>query len=232
METFCEGMRRECAGIWEAQLAHPFLRALADGTLPQENFQFYITQDARFLIDLAKGFGYAITQSDDRDRIMVLAERAINTVQVERALHEAYAVRFGLTPAAMAATPMAPTNYAYTRHMLATAARGILAETITVMLPCAWIYAVVGQHFTTTLIRDHLAADGTLPADHPYRDWLLTYANPDFAAVGTWMRAVVDDEATRLDAHAKQRLLEIFRTSSRYEYMFWDMAWRREAWPV
>lgn len=223
METFCQGMRRECAEIWEAQLAHPFLLALADGTLPQANFQFYITQDARFLVDLAKGFGYAITQSDDRDRIRVLAERAINTVEVERALHEAYAARFGLTPEQMAAVPMAPTNYAYTRHMLATAARGDLAQTLTVMLPCAWIYAVVGEHFT---------ALGAPPADHPYRDWLLTYANPDFAAVGAWMRAVVDDEAARLDGRGTQRLHDIFRTSSRYEYLFWDMAWRRETWPV
>jgi thiaminase (transcriptional activator TenA) len=23
-----------------------------------------------------------------------------------------------------------------------------------------------------------------------------------------------------------------FRTTSRYEWMFWDMGWRREGWPV
>ena len=56
-ETFTETMRRECAAIWEAQLTHPFLVALGDGTLPRETFQFYILQDARFLTDLAKMFG-------------------------------------------------------------------------------------------------------------------------------------------------------------------------------
>ncbi|MHB8647712.1 MAG: thiaminase II [Thermomicrobiales bacterium] len=222
-ETFTETMRRECAAIWEAQLTHPFLVALADGTLPPETFQFYILQDARFLTDLAKMFGFAATKTSDRDRAKVLAERLINTVNVERALHEGYAARFGMSPEAMAAVQMAPTNYAYTRHMLQIGAMGTLAETLTAMLPCAWIYAVVGRHFT---------AQGEPPGTHPYRDWLLTYANIEFEAVGVWMRVVIDDEASRLHESGHDRLRDIFRTSSRYEYMFWDMAWRRESWPV
>lgn len=222
-ETLTEMMRQECAAIWEAQLTHPFLVALGDGTLPAETFRFYILQDARFLTDLAKMFGFAATKTSDRDRAKVLAERLINTVNVERALHEGYAARFGMSPEEMAAVPMAPTNYAYTRHMLQIGAMGSLAETLTAMLPCAWIYAVVGQHFT---------AQGEPPGEHPYRDWLLTYANVEFEAVGIWMRGVIDDEASHLSEAGRERLRDIFRTSSRYEYMFWDMAWRREAWPV
>lgn len=222
-KTLTEMMRQECAAIWEAQLTHPFLVALGDGTLPAETFRFYILQDARFLTDLAKMFGFAATKTSDRDRAKVLAERLINTVNVERALHEGYAARFGMSPEEMAAVPMAPTNYAYTRHMLQIGAMGSLAETLTAMLPCAWIYAVVGQHFT---------AQGEPPGEHPYRDWLLTYANVEFEAVGIWMRGVIDDEASHLSEAGRERLRDIFRTSSRYEYMFWDMAWRREAWPV
>ena len=69
-ESFTETMRRECSAIWDAQLTHPFVVALADGTLPQETFQFYILQDARFLTDLAKTFAFAATKTDDRDRIL------------------------------------------------------------------------------------------------------------------------------------------------------------------
>ncbi len=220
-ESFTETMRRECAAIWDAQLTHPFVVALADGTLPQETFQFYILQDARFLTDLAKTFAFAATKTDDRDRILKFGEFLMDTVRVEHALHEMYAASFGLTTAQMAATPLAPTCYAYTRHMLQIAATGSLAEVVTVTLPCAWIYAVIGEHFT---------ALGAPPAGHPYRDWLAMYANPDFAAVGAWLRAVVDDEAARMDNRGRQRLHDIFRTSSEYEWLFWQMAWTREAW--
>jgi len=51
---------------------------------------------------------------------------------------------------------------------------GTLAEAVTVTLPCAWIYATIGQHFTT---------QGAPPANHQYREWLVTYADPGFAAV-------------------------------------------------
>jgi thiaminase/transcriptional activator TenA len=216
-------MRRECAAIWEAQLTHPFVVALADGSLPRETFQFYILQDARFLTDLAKTFAFAATKTDDRDQMLRFGELLLDTIRVERALHEIYAAQFGLTMAQMQTVPMAPTNYAYTRHMLQIAMAGSLAEVVTVTLPCAWIYAVVGEHFT---------AQGEPPEAHPYRDWLKTYANPDFAAVGAWLRGVVDNEAARLDAGGRERLLQIFRTSSEYEWLFWQMAWTREAWPV
>ena len=64
-ESFTETMRRDCAAIWDAQLTHPFVVALADGTLPRETFQFYILQDARFLTDLAKTFAFAATKTDE-----------------------------------------------------------------------------------------------------------------------------------------------------------------------
>jgi len=223
MGSFCAEMRQECAALWEAQLRHPFVVGLAAGTLPRDRFQFYIVQDALFLTSLAHTFAFAATKTADPARIVRLGEMCVETVQVERALHEMYAARFGMTTAAMAAMTMAPTNYAYTRHMLTIGATGSLAEVATAVLPCAWIYAVVGQHFT---------ARGEPPAEHAYRDWLLAYATPDFDRVGAWLRDVVDDEATRLDAGARQRLRNIFRTSSQYEYLFWEMAWKGEGWPA
>lgn len=222
-ESFTEEMRWECAAIWDAQLVHPFVIALADGSLPPETFRFYILQDARFLTCLAHTFAFAATKTDAHDRVVRLGELCVDTVRVERALHEEYAARFGMQVRDMASVPMAPTNYAYTRHMRSVAATGTLAEAVTVTLPCAWIYAVIGQHFT---------ARGAPAADHPYRDWLATYADPGFAAVAEWLRDVVDDEAARLDATARMRLRDIFRTSSEYEWLFWQMAWTRETWPV
>src|SRR5438132_13549932 len=78
----------------------------------------------------------------------------------------------------MARVPMAPTNYAYTRHMLHIAQNGSALDATVVTLPCAWIYCVVGQH---------LLRKGKPPKSHPYRDWLLLYASPEFAeGAGGW----------------------------------------------
>ena len=128
-----------------------------------------------------------------------------------------------MTAKQMTSVPMAPTNYAYTRHMLAVAATGTATEITVVALPCAWVYCVVGQH---------LLQKGQPAKHHPYRDWLMLYASPEFAEVQVWMRKKVDQWAKTAGKDELRRMEDSFIISSRYEWMFWDMAWREEKWPV
>ena len=218
-----ERLREGILPFWNRHLEHPFVVALGDGTLSQASFEFYIRQDALFLDELTKTFGYAATKSSDRDELEQFGRLLLNTIQVELSLHQQYGKRFGLTPAEMAATRMAPTNYAYTRHLLFIAATGTLPELLTAILPCAWIYANVGNHFTSQNL--------PLVPDHPYADWLSTYASPDFDAVGSWLRERLDAHAVHISPNTEARLHDIFLTSTRYEWLFWEMAWKREVWP-
>lgn len=223
--SFCARLREAARPIWEAQLRHPFVLALGDGTLPAELFEFYVRQDARYLDDFAKCYAFAITKTAEHETVARFGDGILRVLEVERGIHELYAARFGVSADQMKATPMAPTNYAYTRHMLSTAATGSMAALLAAILPCAWVYAEVGRHFTGLL-------GGEPPAGHPYAEWLRTYASPEFEEVGVWLRGLLDEQAAGLPERELAALEEIFLTSSRYEFMFWDMAWKREAWPV
>lgn len=223
--SFCSRLREAARPVWQRQMEHPFVKALGDGSLPREVFEFYIRQDARFLDELAKTFAYAATKTADQAEMEYFGERLLHTLAVERALHQQFAARFGLSVAEMMATPMTPSNYAYTRHLLHISATGTLPALLTAILPCAWIYAEVGTHFAGMW-------GGQPPADHPYADWISAYASPEFAEVGAWLRDRLDQRASVLPESELRHLEQIFLTSSRYEYMFWDMAFRREAWPV
>jgi len=90
------------------------------------------------------------------------------------------------------------------------------------LLPCMWSYSEIGQA---------LLARG-LPAPAPYARWVRMYADPEFAALAGWCRALVDRLGAGADDAARGRMEDAFLTSSRYEYLFWEMAWRRETWPV
>ncbi|TAJ23897.1 MAG: thiaminase II [Nitrospirae bacterium] len=221
--SFCEHLRTLAKPIWEAQLTHPFVVALGKGTLPPRKFKYYILQDARFLGDLARVFAAAAQRAPDAESALRLAKLVEETIIVERGLHENYGKHWKMTPKQMTSVPMAPTTYAYTRHMLAVAATGSAAEITVVALPCAWIYCVVGQH---------LLKKGPPPKNHPYRDWLTLYASPEFAEVQRWMRKKVDQWAESAGKDEKRRMEEAFVVSSRYEWMFWEMAWKEEEWPV
>lgn len=223
--SFCARLRDAAWPIWEAQLRHPFLLALGDGSLPAEVFEFYIRQDARYLDEFAKCYAYAITKTTDHPTVERFGDGILRVLEVERGIHQLYAGKFGVSPEQIKATPMAPTTYAYTRHMLYAAATGTMAALLAAILPCAWVYAEVGRHFTTML-------GGEPPEGHPYGEWLRTYASPEFEEVGAWLRGLLDEQAAGLPERELAALEELFLTSSRYEFMFWDMAQRREQWPV
>ena len=221
--SFTKRLRQLAKPIWDAQFKHPFVMALGKGTLLKRKFQYYILQDARYLEELARIFALGAQKAQDPDTALRFAKLVEETIIVERGLHETYGKQWKLTAADMRNTPLAPTNYAYCRHMRSTAQTGTLAELTVVALPCAWIYCAVGRH---------LLRKGPPSPKHPYRDWLLLYGSPEFAEVTRWMRALVDKEAKRAGKAEKERMSEAFLTSSRYEWMFWDMAWREEQWPV
>jgi thiaminase/transcriptional activator TenA len=221
--SFSHRLRQLAQPIWDAQLSHPFVVALGNGTLPERKFRYYILQDARFLGDLARVFSAAALRAPDSNSALRLTKLAEETIVVERSLHEGYGAKWKMSAKQMTSVPMAPTTYAYTRHMLAVAHSGSAAEITVVALPCAWIYCVVGRH---------LLRNGPPPKRHPYRDWLMLYASPEFADVQRWMRKKVDEWAKLAGEAEKRRMEESFVISSRYEWMFWEMAWTEEKWPV
>ena len=221
--SFSDHLRKIAQPIWDAQLTHPFVIQLGNGTLPERKFKYYILQDARFLGDLARVFSAAAQKAPDSESALRLNKLAEETIIVERSLHESYGKQWKMTAKQMTSVPMAPTNFAYTRHMLAVAATGSACEITVVALPCAWIYCVVGKY---------LLRKGPPPKGHPYRDWLMLYASPEFAEVQKWMRKKVDQWAKDASHAEKERMEEAFIISSRYEWMFWDMAFSEEEWPV
>ncbi|MFW6079119.1 MAG: thiaminase II, partial [Gemmatimonadota bacterium] len=144
------------------------------------------------------------------------------TLNTEMELHREYAARFGLTPEDLEATPVWPTTRAYTDFLVRTAADGDMAELLAALLPCAWGYAYIGQRL----------AEQERPDDARYADWIDQYASDEFAEAAERLKAEMNREAASATEEKRERLTELFVLSSRYEWMFWEMCWRGEEWPV
>jgi thiaminase/transcriptional activator TenA len=207
--------------VYAAILAHPFLRGLTDGSLPGETFRFYAVQDALYLRDFARALSLAAAHAPREEWIIMLNEHAAGALTVERTLHESFFADWGLSPEAVAATPLAPTNLAYTTYLLAVAYGRPFHEAIAALLPCYWIYWEVGKTLERAGSRDPL-----------YARWIGTYASEEFGAVVRAVLACTDTLAAGLGDDDRAAMHRHFVTTSRYEWMFWDMGWRRETWPV
>lgn len=220
---FARELQGRNAAIFARVRAHPFVRGIGDGTLPVERFRFYIEQDYAFLIEYGRVLALAVAKGHELAGMGQFAELLHATLQVEMALHRGYAAKFGIAEEDLARVEAAPTTYAYTRHLLATAYAGSLAEIGAALLPCQWGYGELGRA---------LALAGE-PVDQPlYAEWIRMYAGEDYHQLVEGLIATFDTLAAREGDAGRQRLADIFRISARYEWAFWEMSWRMERWAV
>jgi thiaminase/transcriptional activator TenA len=206
--------------IWEAQLAHPFVRGIRDGTLEEEKFKRWVRQDYRYLIEFARVFAWAAAKADSLDSMRWYARALDLTLNTEMNLHRRYAERFGIGREELEREPMWPTTRAYTDFLVRTAADGDMSELLAALLPCAWGYAYIGEHL----------ARGERPQDERYADWIDQYASADFGEAAAWLRAELDRLGDGIGPTTRASLIELFVTSSRYEWRFWEMCWHGEEW--
>ena len=219
-ERLTNRLRREAAGIWEAQHQHPFVRGIGDGKLDMEKFKFWLRQDYVFLIEYARLLGLAAARSPDLGTMTRFAGLLEETLETEMSLHRAYANEFGVSREELEQEPPAPTTRAYTDFLLRIAATGDFVELAAALLPCMWSFSEIGQR---------LAAP-PLPSDTRYAQWIAMYSSREFAELAGWCRDLVDNLAAGLPERELKKLEEAFLTSSRYEWQFWEMAWKMERW--
>ena len=110
MTQFTDELRQFAAPIWEADLRHPFVRGIADGTLPMEKFKFYLIQDYLFLLDYSRVFAYGVIKAPDEATMALFSQLLNETLNTEMDLHRGYCEKFGISAAEMEQAPVAPTN--------------------------------------------------------------------------------------------------------------------------
>lgn len=214
--SFTDGLWAEIAPIRDAISAHPLITGLEDGSLAPDIFDGYLAQDAVYLGRYARVLAGLASQASDPAEVVFWSTGARQAIEVERDLHAAHVEHLDTTE-------MSPTTLAYTSFLLSLLAAGSYPVAAAGVLPCYWVYADVGAGLNSRA--------GELDR-HPYGDWIVVYSDPTFAAEAEQARAIVDLLARDADATTLAAMRGAFMTASRYEWMFWDAAWRREKWPV
>jgi thiaminase (transcriptional activator TenA) len=220
-DTFTGELWQDITGIYDAILAHPFLTGLTDGSLARDAFAFYVRQDALYLNSYAEALSALSRQAPDEAARDMFARHAEGAIAVEQTLHGSLLADLGIDPATAPGTEPAPTTLAYTSYLLATVSVDSYPAGVCAVLPCYWIYWEVGKE---------LLRRGS--PDPRYQRWIDTYGGDDFGDVVQEVIDVTDGLGDGLPPGERARGHQHFRTSSRYEWMFWDMGYRQERWPV
>lgn len=197
-----------CAGVWAETSALrrdidelPFLSALADGTLDREDFEWFLEQDALYLIEYARVLAAAAQRAPTTAEQIFWAEGSASAIEAEAQLHR---TRLGTREATAA-----PVTRGYIDHLHAVVARGGYGEIVAALLPCFWLYADAGTRL----------AAANRPG-HPYADWLGTYGDPAFAAATERAIALTEEAAANATVQDRAAMRDAFLRSSMFERDF------------
>jgi thiaminase/transcriptional activator TenA len=220
---FSDDLRRMGASMWETEQSHPFVTGIGDGSLPLENFRYYMRQDYLFLVDYCRAISLAVAKAPTVEDMGWFAKLIHETLNTEMSLHIGFCADFGISEEDLFATKPSPTTLAYTNHMIQTGFSGSIGEIATVILPCAWGYSEIG----------HMLADRGVPESQPlYGKWIDMYTSPGYDELVVWLRSFIDRVALGAGDDELERMKQVFMLSSQFEYMFWDAAYKLESWPV
>jgi len=133
-------LRALCADDRERLHQHPFVRALADGTLPVDAFRFYLEQNLQFLSEYARAIGFGAGRSPDLATLRAFGAALANVVESEIPQNEellAQTIALGARDLG-GAEAMAPATLAYTSFLVATAATDGSLALMAAILPRGW----------------------------------------------------------------------------------------------
>ncbi|RLF83218.1 thiaminase II [Thermococci archaeon] len=213
-----DALRQKADYIWQRILNHPFVIELYQGILPIEKFKFYVLQDYNYLVGLTRTLTIIASKSnfDLMRKVLKLAQEEANT---ELANYERLLEELGLTIEDAIKEEPSPTNYAYMNFMNLTAFLGTPYEGLATIMPCFWSYMEIARHHEKLLKSNENSL---------YVNWAEVYLSKEYIELVEDLKELLN-KASEAEFH---RLESVFKRASKYEYMFWDMTYRIERWPI
>ena len=205
--------------LWDKYNEHPFVKGLADGTLPLEKFQFFMIQDHLYLMQYAKVFALGVLKAKNESDMRLFSSLIAATLDTENALHQDYLRRLNISQEMIAQAKPSIVTDSYTNYMIAIAEKEGLGELMAAVLSCSWSYKLIG---------DFMEKFPGATEQEFYGEWVNMYISDGYRSSNQLMIDMVDRLTEGYSEQQIQNLEHIVYVCSQYEYMFWDMAWNEK----
>lgn len=200
----------------------PFNQELAQGILSPERFVHYLAQDRFYLRSYGRALSLCAAKAPDEVGLDFFARSAHAAIAVERTMHAGLLDRLGVTELQLADhREMTPVCQAYTDFLIAACFGQSYPVAIAAILPCFWIYQEVGVAIANRSV-----------SDNPFQPWIDTYCDESFSEAVRGAIHLFDQAAASASAGTRELMRQAFWRSTRYEWMFWDSAYRLADWPI
>ena len=230
---FADTLRSNADPIWRRIDSHPFLVELENGKLPIEKYRTYAIQNYFYFAESFRSKSAAAVRAPTTAGALIFRDWA-SYIGHEFEKYLALLRAVGLTEerlkqATTDPTVPLPAARAYVDYVFKVYSTGSMGEIAACILPCAWSYSprqIGGLGCPLRIAKglaDHYGVDrgtalsyGTYSAQKPHLLYLLSLKN------------YVTEEVKRESRETIDRIRDVFRRCSEYEYMWWDLAYRHD----
>ncbi|MCP8615886.1 thiaminase II [Salirhabdus salicampi] len=220
--SFSQQLRNEADHIFDACFHHPFIQGIAKGEVEKDQLIHYVKQDFEYLNAMIQSRAFGMAKCTNREDMEMFNTGIDFILNSEIHPHNNFCEVAGVKYEDLQGYPLAPTAQHYVSHMLNVSQEGTLGETLAVTLPCPWIYLYVGKR---------ILEEFEIHEDHPFYDWITFYGAQEEPRMNVYLQRL-DEIAEQSTEEEKQKMYDHFMTSSQLEWMFFDMAYRVQDWPV
>lgn len=209
--NFTERLWNENYGTYQAILSLPFIRGVADGTLPAEEFRYYIIQDYLYLQNYRNVFKILLSKApDERAKEFITCEIQGIDEEIEN-VHLVYSKKYNITSEELANAKPNQTTQDYNAFLTETATEEPFPVGFIATLPCNWIYYRVA---------DDIKNAGYVK-NNPYQEWIDAYSSTLWEETDTREFVYLVEYYMVNNEHLRGDMEQAFNRAFEYEYMFW-----------
>jgi thiaminase/transcriptional activator TenA len=196
-------------------IEHPFNKELAKGSLPEDKFRFYLSQDAIYIGEYSRALAALASRAPSHSLMMEFVSFAKEGLEIERELHEHFMKAFQVQEAKQVAL----STESYANFLLSTVAFRSFEEAMAALLPCFWLYNAVAVHIHT------IAQPG-----NKYQKWIDTYSGAEFDQTTERLKEMTSEFGKNANSITQKQMEKLFVRSAQYEWFFWDSAYQKKFW--
>ncbi len=212
-------LRQKYNDLWERMVTHPFVVEMGEGTLPVEKFRRYFLQDYVFVDDLVAMTAMGIAKAPDFGAADRLNRFLTGILNPENDLFVRAFRELGASEEDYLSVSASPTTRAFGDLLVRAGLEGDFTDIITVLYVTEGTYLDWGTRLLKT---------NEKPANPVYREWIDIHGPEVLGELVSWIGGHLDSVDI---GDRRPRIERNFLTALRYEYMFWDVAYKGERWP-
>ncbi|KAF3922856.1 hypothetical protein AA313_de0201980 [Arthrobotrys entomopaga] len=205
------------AGLWDQYVNHKFVKQMANGTVSEKRFGWYLRQDYLFLVHFARATSLLSFKSTSISEIGKYNDNVANVVR-ETSLHVKYCSRFGISESDLLSTPEAPATIAYTRYVIDVGMTGDKSALMVALISCAVGYNIAARN------RDEEQESVRTEQGNKFWGWVEEYSSESYGKFVQKQRDTLEEMAMGFSLKQVEGLVGIFKAVTEMERNFFTAA--------